>query len=259
MTIMLSLLGFIGCSNNPVINGKVLDIWNKPVEGAMVQMEDVGENEQTDSSGSFSFTLTTQQDTNIRFRAGATGYIHDVEVIVYSTEEEQAPAVTFNLYPEPSEKGFYAIGASEYLKLPGQVTKKVSTKLEAYHGLSDIGTVSFSNDDKQQLVFFSSLRKEQIKQIALSLHQVTFKEQEDVKGVLGETAVDINLWMVSGKETPFGLRSLDQDHMYLIEFQEPLAKGVYAFHSGGYLTNTDPKASDTLPEEMKVAYPFEVK
>ena len=260
MSVLLTMLGVLGCSETPVIQGKVLDIWNKPVSGAMIQMEGSGESQTSNSKGEFSFSVTEEKDKNIRFRAGSEGYIHDVEIIVFSTDstKDEQPSVTFNLYPEPESKGFHAIGSSEYITLPGKSTKRVATKLEAYHGLSDIGNVSLQSN-QQQLVFYSSLRKEEIQQIDLALHEIIFKEEEEVKGVLGETPIEIDLWLAQGKKHQFGLRSLDQEHMYLIEFPEPLEKGVYAFHSGSYLTSADPRKEDTLPAELKVAYPFEVK
>ena len=131
--------------------------------------------------------------------------------------------------------------------------------MEAYHGLNDIGKSAISADQKQQFVFYSSLRKEQIKQIQLSLNELSFTEKEDLKGVLGETAVEVNLWTVKGSPISFGLRSLDQKDMYLLDFSEPLPKGVYAFHSGHFLSSANPRKEPSLPAELQVAYPFEVQ
>lgn len=255
------LIGLFGCSGTPVIKGKVLDIWENPVEGALIQMEGSVEGQTSNSSGEFSFAIENSSDTNLRFRAGADKYIHDVEVVVFSASEDndQLPVVTFHLYPEPSSKGFHAIGNREYETLDGHSTKRVATKLEAYHGLNSIGKVTFAENEKQHFLFYSSLRKEEIKQIDLSLHRLEFKEEEEVKGVLGETPIEIDLWLAKGNVLPFGLRTLDQEDMYLIELTKPLDKGVYAFHSGNYLTSADPRKEDTIPEELKVAYPFEIK
>ena len=42
---MLTLLiGLFACNNTPVVSGTVQDIWNNPIEGAMVQMEEMATN-----------------------------------------------------------------------------------------------------------------------------------------------------------------------------------------------------------------------
>lgn len=261
MSVLFGTMWLIGCSETPVIKGQVLDIWNNPIEGAMIQMEGEADSKSSDAKGEFSFPIANATDKNLRFRAGSTGYIHDVEVAVVAKEQdaEQLPTVVFHLYPEPKERGFYAVGSEQYIEIKGQDTDRIATKLEAYHGLNDIGKASFSTDQKQQFVFYSSLRKEQIKQMQLSLNELTFTEKEDLKGVLGETAVEVNLWTTKGSPISFGLRSLDQKNMYLLDFPEPLAKGVYAFHSGQFLSSADPRKESDLPKELQVAYPFEVK
>ena len=49
---MLTLLiGLLACNNTPVVSGTVHDIWNAPIEGAMVQMEGNGNKETTDAQG----------------------------------------------------------------------------------------------------------------------------------------------------------------------------------------------------------------
>ena len=93
---------FAACTNPPVVNGRVLDIWNKPIEGAMVKMEGEVNAQTTASDGSFQFPA---KDGSMRFRAGHEGYIHDVEVGVFSSsDEEPPPTVTFHLYKKPEKK-----------------------------------------------------------------------------------------------------------------------------------------------------------
>ena len=55
------------------------------------------------------------------------------------------------------------------------------------------------------------------------------------------------------------LRPLGEDYMFLLEFEETLPSGVYAFHSGTSLIKPDPRKKDIRPEELKVAYPFKVQ
>ena len=255
---MISLLfGLLACSTTPVVSGTVQDIWNNPIEGAMVQMEGNGNQQTTDAQGRFSFELNNVNAGNLRFRAGHTDFIHDVEVLVYAPEidgENTAP-VAFELYPKPIDKGFYAIGATEYRNLQSAELVDVKSTFKTVYGLARVNDVKLSTA-KPQFVYHSSLRKEEIKQINLGVYKLSFKEKEAMTGLTGETEVELDLWLPEGKAVPFNLRSLDQEEMYLIEFSEELEKGVYAF-SGRYIEGKDNAAK--LPKELQVAYTFEVK
>lgn len=255
---MISLLfGLLACSTTPVVSGTVQDIWNNPIEGAMVQMEGNGNQQTTDAQGRFSFELNNVNAGNLRFRAGHTDFIHDVEVLVYAPEidgENTAP-VAFELYPKPIDKGFYAIGATEYSNLQSAELVDVKSTFKTVYGLARVNDVKLSTA-KPQFVYHSSLRKEEIKQINLGVYKLSFKEKEAMTGLTGDTEVELDLWLPEGKAVPFNLRSLDQEEMYLIEFSEDLEKGVYAF-SGRYIEGKDNAAK--LPKELQVAYTFEVK
>lgn len=255
---MITLLfGLLACSTTPVVSGTVQDIWNNPIEGAMVQMEGNGTQQTTDAQGLFSFELNNVDAGNLRFRAGHADFIHDVEVLVYAPEmdgENTAP-VAFELYPKPTDKGFYAIGANEYNNLQSAELVDVKSTFKTVYGLARVNDVKLSTS-KPQFVYHSSLRKEEIKQINLGVYKLSFKEKEAMTGLTGETEVELDLWLPEGKAIPFNLRSLDQEEMYLIEFSEELEKGVYAF-SGRYIEGKDNAAK--LPKELQVAYTFEVK
>jgi len=255
---MITLLfGLLACSTTPVVSGTVQDIWNNPIEGAMVQMEGNGNQQTTDAQGRFSFELNNVDAGNLRFRAGHTDFIHDVEVLVYAPEmdgENTAP-VAFELYPKPTDKGFYAIGANEYNNLQSAELVDVKSTFKTVYGLARVNDVKLSTA-KPQFVYHSSLRKEEIKQINLGVYKLSFKEKEAMTGLTGDTEVELDLWLPEGKAIPFNLRSLDQEEMYLIEFSEELEKGVYAF-SGRYIEGKDNAAK--LPKELQVAYTFEVK
>ena len=159
MSTFLFSLVLWGCSEDPTIKGTVLDVWNKPVEGAMVQMEGVVESQKTDSSGAFSFALPSGTDGELRFRAGHEGFIHDVEIAVYSKDidDDKIPSIQFNLFPKPEQKGFFGIGSEGYLPLQGEKTKSVATKLEKFSGLVDIGSTSFK--EGSSLISDSNLAK----------------------------------------------------------------------------------------------------
>ena len=103
------------------------------------------------------------------------------------------------------------------------------------------------------------MRAENIKRIDLHLYQLDFKEKEGLKGVLGETSIEIDLWLPKEVPIDFTIKSLDQDEMYLLELNQDLAKGLYAFATREVLGETTPGKEPTLPSELQVAYPFEIK
>lgn len=255
---MLTLLiGLLGCNNTPVVSGTVHDIWNTPIEGAMVQMEGNGNKQTTDAQGQFSFELKNVEAGNLRFRAGHTEFIHDVEVLVYAPEmdSENTDLVQFELYPKPDDKGFYAVGTNEYHNLKSGELVDVKSPFKTVYGLARVNDVKLSNG-KPQFVYHSSLRKEEIKQVNLGVYKLSFQEKESMTGLVGDTEVELDLWLPEGKAIPFNLRSLDQDEMYLIDFSSELEKGIYAF-SGRYIEGKD--GAGKLPKELQVAYTFEIK
>ena len=254
---MRLLMGLLACSSTPTVQGTVTDVWKKPIEGAMVQMEGSGTSQNTDANGNFSFTLKDVEPGNLRFRAGHKNFIHDVEVLVYSPELEndKLDSVAFSLYPEPESKGFFAVGQSEYSKLNGAELVEYSSPFKKIYGLARVSDVKVPSS-KPSFVYHSSLRKEEIKQVNLGVYKLAFKEKEEMTSFLGDTDVEIDLWVADGKAIPFNLRSLDQEDMYIVEFSEELEVGVYAF-SGRYIEGKN--STTTLPKELQVAYTFELK
>ncbi len=255
---MLTLLiGLLACNNTPVVSGTVHDIWNTPIEGAMVQMEGNGDKQTTDAQGRFSFELNNVESGNLRFRAGHTAFIHDVEVLVYAPEmdDESIDPVQFELYPKPTDKGFYAIGENEYQNLKSGELVDVQSTFKTIYGIERVNDVKLRST-KPQFVYHSSLRKEEIKQVNLGVYKLSFKEKEAMTGLTGDTEVELDLWLPEGKAIPFNLRSLDQEEMYLIDFSSELDKGLYAF-SGRYIEGKD--GASKLPKELQVAYTFEIK
>lgn len=252
------LFSLTSCSNPPVIEGRVLDIWDKPISNSMVKMEGEVEAQHTDSNGNFSFIA---KDGSMRFRAGHENYIHDVEVAVYSsTDTDLPPKVTFNLYPKPEENGFYAIGAESYEQIVGQKIQQLETQLQSIKGIKDLGEIQLTQEQANGFVFFSTLRKEQIKQFKLQLHPLTFTETIQIKSLMGVTDTDVHMYTVSNTmPIDFELLSLDQEYMYLLKPKENLPLGYYAFHDSEILTNDETNSLNNHPPELNLAYSFEVK
>ena len=162
------------------------------------------------------------------------------------------------MYPDPKKVGFYAVTSSAYAELNSKSVRTVGTDIRAFNGLPDVGNVRLNGKKPLEFVFSSEARRSELKQLGLQLHKLRFLENDTIPGVLGETAVTLNLW-VSDATIPFDLTGMETDDDYSIKTRETLEPGLYAFHTQGILSSKDPTALDKLPEEMRVAFPFEVR
>ncbi len=244
------------CSKPETISGKVVDIWGRPIVGATMVLEGVPEHGLTDAQGLFSLELG---EGSSRLMAGKDGFIHDVSEVPAPDEEGKRPPVEFQLYPDPGEVGFYAIGRENYLALEDFEAETRGTEVRAMTGLRDIGDVSVSGSSTLRFVFSSTLRSERLAQLNLQLHRLEFVGDGSMPGVLGETPVALNLWSATGEAIPFDLVVLPSRDDFLIKLREPLAEGAYAFHTQGSLTNTRYEGLDKLPKELRRSWAFEVK
>ena len=76
-------------------------------------------------------------------------------------DDKNIDSVQFELYPKPTEKGFYAVGESEYQNLKSGELVDVKSTFQTVYGLARVNDVRL-RDTKPQFVYHSSLRKEEI-------------------------------------------------------------------------------------------------
>ena len=249
------LVGLMSCSEPPVHKGKVVDRWGKPIAGVTIGI--TGSAKQLVSGSDGSFTIPVQKKES-KLRAGKPGFIKtSLKLSAYSGEGKPNP-VLIAMYPDPEQAGFYAVTSSAYSAVDSKLVKTVGTDIRAFNGLMDVGKVRVKGKKPLEFVFSSEARRSELKQLGLQLHKLKFLENDSVPGVLGETTVKLNLW-VSDETVPFDLTGMETDDDYSIKTREKLEPGVYAFHTQGILSSKDPTALDKLPEEMRVAFPFEVR
>lgn len=247
----------IGCGEPPQLVGTVVDIWGRPISGATVIMEGVVEQQTTDEAGGFKFVAP---QAPVRMMAGKGGFIKDLQQVAPPGEDQEEPTtVSFRLYPDPGEVGFYAIGNERYRKLPAFEALTRGTEVRAVTGLHDVGDVALTPDRAPNFVFSSTLRLERLAQLNLQLSRLEFTQEASLPGVLGETTTDLNLWTATGAEVPYDLVVLPSRDDFLIKLREPLPPGAYAFHTQGALTNHSYDGLDKLPKELRLAYTFEIK
>ena len=253
--LLMVFLGLMACSDPPVHQGRVTDRWGKPIAGVTIGLTGTAKQMVSGSDGKFTIPV---QEKEIKIRAGKPGYIKKtMKIDAFSGNGNPSP-VLIAMYPDPESAGFYAVTSSAYTELSTKVVKTVGTDIRAFNGLPDVGKIRLNGKKPLEFVFSSEARRSELKQLGLQLHRLKFLESDTVPGVLGETPVTLNLW-VSDATIPFDLTGMETDDDYTLRTREKLEPGLYAFHTQGILSSKDPTALDKLPEEMRVAFPFEVR
>lgn len=259
---LLPLATLAGCAAPPELTGTVVDIWGTPIVQAEVKVEGVSESVMSGPSGGFKVANVPPGTRKVV--AMKDGFIKNViEIDVPEDRGAEMPAPKLELYDKPEKPGFYLVGQTRlpetaYHPMDGVSIESMGTEFSALTGLQQEGQAKAPANTNVRFVFSSTLRASQLSQIDLQLHSMEFVPKREVTGVLGETDVKINLW-VADERTEFDIEGLPSESDYLLTSRDKLKPGIYAFHTEGSLTASDKDALDKMPEELKVAYPFEVK
>lgn len=254
MLSLVTALGLLACNtSSKTLNGKVTDIWDKPVENATVQLEGAGAPATSGADGSFSFPRPAEVGP-LRFVVGKDGYIKNSSEVI-PPEDLTGFSPTIQVYPVPDGMGFFAIGANAYIPVSDVQLKTIGTDLGAYTGLpSDPEAVTAS----QTFIFSSTSSASELSRLNLKLHKLEFKPSATVTGVTGDQDIKLNLWMAK-ESIPFELQVLPRDNYFLITPTEDLEAGHYAFSTQGVLDSKSPTSLSNLPAELQVAHPFQIK
>lgn len=252
---MTLLLALIACKDPQMLTVSVTDAWNEPIEGVTVKFAGLVEEQATDDKGTASMEV---QPGALELMIGKEGYIHEFGNV--SVPDEGNPeAITFLLFPQPEEAGFYGVGAKgPYQQLGAEQIRTVATEATTWHGIKSVPQDTLRGGQPQRFIFHTTLRASELKQQDLKLSRLEFKEDVEVRGVLGNTEIDLDLW-VAGEDLGFDIKGTQSTDDYMIISEEVLEPGIYAFHAQGILNSTEAEALDKLPKELRVAYPFEVK
>ncbi len=249
---MLPLL-LAACGSPPTLDGKVVDIWGNPIEGATVMMVGQPERPLTDVEGNYHLPLIEGKH---QVKAGREGYIQDsVEVEVLAGEDPPGPL--FQLYPKPKEYGFYLVGPGAYAELAASEVVTVGNVLRSHRGLKELGEASMEGTT-MRVLFHTELKLDEIMRLGLELHALDFVREAELTGPIQNQMVDINLY-VSKKELPIEVKPLRSRTDYLITSTEPLEPGAYAFQTQELLNPKDPARFNQIPEELRVVFAFEAR
>ncbi len=251
--VLFTSMMLTACTNEPLLEGQVLDVWEQPIEGAMVVMADHTERPLTDSAGRFSLPYTPGKH---KIKAGREGYIQD-HMEVELAEEPVSGRITFTLYPKPKDAGFYAVGGDDYQRLEPIPISQVGADLEQYRGIESVGNTTI-DATPLRVVFHTPLKRDQVSRLDLELYQLDVGGTVPVTGPTGVTEVPLNLYIAKNK-VDFELVPLRSRSDYLLKTEAALEPGTYAFTTQAMLSSRNAEAFREIPEPLRVAYAFQVR
>lgn len=251
---MLSLLALFACDQPTEIKGRVVDIWNNPVEGATVV--GAGERPLTDAYGVYS--LGQLSPGTYEMKAGKDGYVQ--ESASFELKEGDKVGPTFRLYQKPEADGFYAVTVGDYRKIEASTVQSIGHASDAIYGIAPPSDRIFVEGTDLEVVYRIDLSMPQIKSLGLKLRKLEFVESVQMSTVAGgtKTEVPVNLFVGRG-EAPIEITPLNSKDYYAIKSKEKLEPGVYAFESQDLLSPQNEDAWNRIPPKVRTVYPFTVK
>jgi hypothetical protein len=249
---LAALVLLAGCTRTRTLDGQVVDIWGNPVAEATVVLEGHTVRPTTDAYGNFSLPWVVGKQ---KIKAGKEGYIQEhleIEVV----EGEDAPNPIIKLYPKPEEVGFYLVGPGEYARLEPEPVVAYGNELGTVTGIKEVRTRVES--DPLRVVFATELRMDQIMRLGLELDEIEYTKAAPIPDVLGTQEIEVNLY-VAKREIAVDVSPMRSRNAYLITVpEEDLEPGWYAFTTQELLSGLAPESLATIPEGLRVAFPFEL-
>ena len=141
------------------------------------------------------------------------------------------------------------------MKLTPSTVYSVGNALAQFRGIKDFGDAVVETE-KPRIVFHTDLRHDEIMRLGLELHRLESVSTAEIPGPVGNTTVAVNLHVDKG-DFPIDIEPLRSKTDYLITAKEPLKPGIYAFQTQELLSS-DQARFDSIPEELRVVFPFVV-
>lgn len=244
----------VGCETVPeTIEGKVVDIWGNPIEGATVMVVGGAERPLTDADGRY---VLPRAEGLLQIKAGRLGFIQDHREIEVKPGEA-ATGPLFELFPKPEKGGFYAVAVGKYVEIEPKPVKNVGNALQQFRGVADLGGVVLETE-KPRIVFHTELRQDEIVRLGLALRKLELVGEAEIPGPVGPAKVQVNLYVDKG-DVPLEVVPLRSRTDYLLTPKEPLPHdAAYALVTQSLLTVDDP-AFNAVPEELRVVFPFDLR
>ncbi len=246
------LLALVACGPAPSLEGKVVDLWGNPIEGATVRLAGYAEQPLTDHEGRYRLPPFVGPR---EIRVGKQGYVQDRKE--FSGDGAPGKGPLFELYVMPDHYGLYLVNAGTYGRLPETRVTEIGMAGDTLRGVRLSGDV-VAETQKLRVVFHTPLKLDEIGRLDLELHRLRYIKEAEVLGALAPVRANVNLW-VSERELPLAVTPLASRTDYIVSAPEPLEPGVYAFQTQGLLARGEDNRARALPEELRVVFPFEVR
>lgn len=245
---------FTACGEPPMLKGQVTDLWGNPIEGVKVSLEGVKASPVTDGKGNFVMPHVTGERT---FGLSRDGYIDRETTVQITPSEGEDAKVSLKMYPDPTENGFYLVGDNGYEQVTPETVISMGNDLKSFVGIRSDG--SFQTEGKEfRVIFHTNAKMDQVMQLGIELHQLTYQKEGEIVGAEGPTSIDVNLW-TSAKEYEIRFEPLGSDRNYLILPKDgDLPSGAYAFQTQELLTPTDAESFSRIPQPLRKVYPIQV-
>lgn len=251
---LMLALSLMGCGTGEArIEGRVVDIWGSPIEGATVMVEGGRERPLTDASGRYAVARMEGAHT---IKAGRQGFIQEHQTITIDAEAREVSGPTFTLYPEPERFGLHLVLADRYTSIEPARVYAVGTPLQSYRGIRSKGD-AVSSGPRPRVLWHTDLPLEDIVRLDLELRRLRYLGDAELTAGMGRREVPINLFVDDGPvHTEF--TPLRSKYDYLVAPTEPLEPGTYAFQTQGLLSGPDPSTWSELPPELRTVHAFTV-
>jgi hypothetical protein len=146
--------GFLGCTKPPVIHGRVVDVFQKPIAGADVSIPKTTFTAVSGSDGRYTIGYAPGQfDLSVRKPAYASTMIP-----LSVTQAADLPAADAVLYPIPPEPGIYYIGPDRLVPLPERKVQRNFKPLENNVSVLREYAFPFSNEPTPSIAFGTEAR-----------------------------------------------------------------------------------------------------
>lgn len=249
---LVTLLLLASCGRTRTLHGQVVDIWGAPIDAATIVIDGKSGIPASDAYGNF--TVPAEPGT-WKIKVGKEGYIQDQVDWTVTEGVDPVPPV-IHLYPKPAETGFWLVGPGAYVRVVPERVYLVGNELQRITGLKTIETRVENGDF--EVVFMTDLRMDEIMRLGLELTALEYKRTVELPGSLGPTEVRVNLYM--GTEAiPLDITPMRSKNAYRITTSATLEPGWYAFHSQDLLDAAEPTDVEGIPEDLRVAFPFELR
>lgn len=240
----------IGCTQEePRVQGKVVDIWGQPVQDALVIVVGQHNRPTTDAEGRY---WIPRDEGSWEMKAGAEGYIPAFSTVDVTAQTGQLP--TLQLWPKPTESGFYLVGPGTYETLEPQPVLSKGNTLKMHRGLDAVGEAAHRGPNLKVL-FHTDLKQDQINRLGLELTRMEFIREAEIPAAVS-TKVALNLYVAS-QSIPLQVTPLPSRSDYLLEVAE-LEAGTYALHTQDILDDMPTEVFEQLPKEHRLAWGLQV-